>query len=89
MPVRTSAVAPVTVTPPLPEITPEKGAATPPAVSVALPSVTRPLPVRLAMIWLKLFKSSVPKSATSELAEKVLTAPARKVVALPIMVAPE
>ena len=53
------------------------------------PNGKNPFPVRPAMVWSKLLRSSVPMSVTAELAEKVFAAPACKVVPPLTKVEPE
>ena len=74
------------VKPPVPAIAPEKVVLvlSTPVVRIAAPSVTAPAPASEPMVWLKLFRSSVPPLATvNELnGEKALTAPACSVPTL-------
>jgi hypothetical protein len=77
---------PILVSPPVPEIVPENVVLvlSPPAVSVAEPSVTLPAPASEPMVWLKLARLSVAPLATVNalFVAKAFATPACKVPAL-------
>ena len=85
MPVKVRIPDPVLFKPPVPEMPPAKIVLelSPPAVSVAEPSVTLPSPASEPMVWLKLLRSSVAPAATvcALLAENAFVAPACSVPA--------
>ena len=81
VPVPTVTIPPVPVMPPVKVVV----VLSPPSVSIALPSVTTPLPERLAIVWSKLWRSRTAPPARHHYrrpGENALVAPACSVAVL-------